>query len=67
MEKNTVLQVVMHENDGLEIRLGNDNNISPLTLIGILEQVKMNILSGVQIQDMSNEIPTESKAVKYDA
>jgi hypothetical protein len=66
MNENIVLQVVLHEGDGLEIRLGNEDKISPLMLIGILEQVKMNILSGIQIQDL-NEAPTESKSVKYDA
>jgi hypothetical protein len=66
MNENIVLQVVLHEGDGLEIRLGNEDKISPLMLIGILEQVKMNILSGIQIQDLS-EAPTESKSVKYDA
>ena len=66
MNENIVLQVILHEGDGLEIRLGNEDKISPLMLIGILEQVKMNILSGIQIQDLS-EVPTESKAIKYDA
>jgi hypothetical protein len=38
--------VILHGDEGLEIRVGNDNKINPLTLVGILEQVKMNILSG---------------------
>jgi hypothetical protein len=38
--------VILHGEEGLEIRVGNDNKINPLTLVGILEQVKMNILSG---------------------
>jgi hypothetical protein len=45
-EEKIVLQVILHGDEGLEIRVGNDNKINPLTLVGILEQVKMNILSG---------------------
>lgn len=66
MDENVVLQVILHDDSGLEIRLGNGDKVNPLMLVGILEQVKMNILSGVQIQDVS-EVPTESKAIKYDA
>jgi len=44
-EEKIVLQVILHGDEGLEVRVGNDNKINPLTLVGILEQVKMNILS----------------------
>jgi hypothetical protein len=46
MEENVVLQVILHGDEGLEIRVGNQDKVNPLTLVGILEQVKMNILSG---------------------
>lgn len=54
MESNIVLQVIMHEEGGLEIMVGNTENVNPLTLIGIIEQIKMNILSNVQVQEVSN-------------
>jgi hypothetical protein len=67
MEKeNVVLQVILHGEEGLEIRVGNDNKINPLTLVGILEQVKMNILNGestmVQEPSLGDSVKT-----KYDA
>jgi len=49
MEETVVLQVVLHGDEGLEIRLGSEDktkNINPLMLVGILEQVKLNVLSG---------------------
>lgn len=45
MEENVVLKVVLHPNEGLEIMVGGAGNVNPLMLIGILEQVKMNILN----------------------
>jgi hypothetical protein len=44
MEDNIILQVTLHENEGIEIYVGG-NSVSPLSLIGILEQVKYNILT----------------------
>ena len=44
MEENVVLQVLLHGEEGLEIRIGNKDKVNPLTLVGISEQVKMNIL-----------------------
>jgi len=67
MNENVVLQVILHEGNGLEIRLGNDDKINPMMLIGILEQVKMNVLSGIQIQEMGSEELSQSKGNKYDA
>jgi hypothetical protein len=65
MEETVVLQVILHGDEGLEIRLGNENNkINPLMLVGILEQVKMNVLSSG-----NSEEPMEEQEVKpkYDA
>ena len=61
MEDNVVLQVILHEDKGLEIRLGNEDKINALMLVGILEQVKFNVLQG---QDPL-EAPSERK--QYDA
>jgi hypothetical protein len=44
MEDNVILQVTLHENEGIEIYVGG-KSVSPLSLIGILEQVKFNILN----------------------
>lgn len=67
MEENTVLQVILHEGDGLEIRLGNENKVNPLMLIGILEQVKMKVLNDFQpVEDMPSAEITPTTP-KYDA
>jgi hypothetical protein len=66
MEENVVLQVILHGEEGLEIRVGNQEKINPLTLIGILEQVKMNILSGGSMETGEAEMPVQA-AGKYDA
>lgn len=64
MNENVVLQVILHDGEGLEIRLGNEEKVNPLMLVGILEQVKLNILSGgSQVEETSK--PTEKP--KYDA
>jgi hypothetical protein len=65
MEENVVLQVLLHGEEGLEIRVGNKDKVNPLTLVGILEQVKMNIL-----MEQSAESEPELKASSgqsYDA
>jgi len=67
MEENIVLQVILHEGNGIEIRVGNDDKISPLMLVGILEQVKLNILGTAQTQEMTSEDVLQSKGPKYDA
>ena len=66
MEENVVLQVVLHEGEGLEIRLGGSDKINPLMLVGILEQVKMNILTGDSKVEEITENPF-NKQPKYDA
>lgn len=45
MEKNVILQVIMNDDDSLEIRVGGADKIPPLMLVGILEQLKMQILT----------------------
>ena len=56
MEDNIVLQVILHNEEGLEIRVGNQDKINPLTLVGILEQVKMNILNGADVRESSESV-----------
>lgn len=65
MEENVILQIVMHADEGIEVRVNNDKNISPLLLIGIIEQVKVNILSGGQMEEVNP--PKESITKTYDA
>jgi hypothetical protein len=65
MEENVVLQVILHEESGIEIHLGNSQKINPLMLIGILEQVKLNLLSNAQMEEIS-ETPVSNQG-KYDA
>lgn len=61
MEDNVILQVTLHENEGIEIYVGG-NSVSPLSLIGILEQVKHNILT----QNTTPNLADTNKP-KYDA
>lgn len=65
MEENVVLQVILHEESGIEIHLGNSQKVNPLMLIGILEQVKLNLLSNAQMEEVS-ETPVSNQG-KYDA
>lgn len=66
MEENVVLQVILHGEEGLEIRVGNQEKVNPLTLVGILEQVKLNILSGgTEVNPFPEEMPAGNQ--KYDA
>lgn len=65
MEENVILQIVMHADEGIEVRVNNDKNISPLLLIGIIEQVKVNILSGGQMEEVNPS--KESTTKTYDA
>jgi hypothetical protein len=65
MEENVVLQVILHEESGIEIHLGNSQKVNPLMLIGILEQVKLNLLSNTQMEEVS-ETPVTNQG-KYDA
>ena len=66
MEENIVLQVVLHEGQGLEIRLGGSDKINPLMLVGILEQVKLNVLTSDSNVEEIKENPF-NKQSKYDA
>ena len=67
MEENIVLQVVLHEGEGLEIRVGREK-INPLMLVGILEQVKLNILTGDSNVEELTENPFDKEVKpKYDA
>ena len=66
MEENVVLQVILHDGQGLEIRVGDNSKINPLMLVGILEQVKLNILSSGTMTEDVEEMPTKQNP-KYDA
>jgi hypothetical protein len=61
MEDNVILQVTLHENEGIEIYVGG-KSVSPLSLIGILEQVKFNILNDTSMSNMASGDKTQ-----YDA
>lgn len=59
MEDNIVLQVLLHEDKGLEVHIGDaGDKISPLTLIGILEQVKMNVFDGMTVEKIKKPSKT---------
>lgn len=48
-ESIVVLQVTLHNNEGIEIRIGGGDKVSPLMLVGILEQVKLGILNDLSL------------------
>jgi len=62
MDSNVILQISLHDEDGIEVRMGESLDINPLILVGILEQVKINI-----IQDAQTKQALPSPANKYDA
>jgi|APFre7841882793_1041355.scaffolds.fasta_scaffold00162_21 hypothetical protein len=45
MENNVILQVVLNDDNAVQISVGGSDKLPPLLLVGILEQVKMQILT----------------------
>lgn len=62
MNENVLLQITLHDDDGIEVAVGNTQDINPLILIGILEQVKLNLIQDAQVK---HKIPNPTKS--YDA
>lgn len=61
-EKTTIFAIHVYEDDGVEIEIALEkSNVNPVTLIGLLEQVKFDMLKGQMIKD------TEPTKTKYDA
>jgi len=59
MEENVVLQVFLNDDNALEVHIGDaGDKISPLTLIGILEQVKLNIFDGMTVEKVKKPSKT---------
>jgi hypothetical protein len=51
MESNVIVQVVIDENHQIAVQMGEAcDDISPATLVGILEQVKMTIFENVKVE-----------------
>jgi hypothetical protein len=48
MEENVILQVSLSETNDIEILVNQQSGVSRLTLVGIIEQVKTNLLSEPQ-------------------
>jgi hypothetical protein len=61
-EPIVVLQVALHDNDGIEIRIGGGDKVNPLMLVGILEQVKAGIINDLSLSrvDHSATISNQS-------
>lgn len=61
-EPLVVLQVALHDNDGIEIRIGGGDKVNPLMLVGILEQVKAGIINDLSLSrvDHSATISNQS-------
>ena len=64
-ESIVVLQVTLHDNDGIEIRIGGGDKINPLMLVGILEQVKAGILDDLKLSRV--EQPESLSNQSYEA
>ena len=62
MDKNVILQVSMGEDESLRIMMGE--NFPTLVLVGLLEQVKLELLS-----DTKNQIQRSKETInkQYDA
>ena len=58
MEKNVILQVIMNDDDALEIRVVGSDKLPPLMLVGILEQLKLQILT--ETEGLGKEGPYSS-------
>lgn len=63
-EPIVVLQVTLHDNDGIEIRIGGGDKINPLMLVGILEQVKSGVLNDLALSRVDSAMDTNQS---YDA
>jgi hypothetical protein len=64
-EPIVVLQVTLHENEGVEIRIGGGDKVNPLMLVGILEQVKAGILDDLKLSRV--EQPASLSNQSYEA
>ncbi len=62
-EPIVVLQVTLHNNEGIGIRIGGGDKVNPLMLVGILEQVKVGILE--DLHNVRIDVPESNQ--KYDA
>jgi hypothetical protein len=54
MEENVILQVSLSETNDIEILVNQQSGVSRLTLVGIIEQVKTNLLSEPQTMEPLN-------------
>jgi hypothetical protein len=64
-EPIVVLQVTLHDNEGVEIRIGGGDKVNPLMLVGILEQVKAGILDDLKLSRV--EQPESLSNQSYEA
>lgn len=62
-ESIVVLQISLHDNDAIEIRMGGGDKVNSLMLLGILEQVQLGILADITLPVQE----TLDKNQQYDA
>jgi hypothetical protein len=54
MEEKLVLQIILGENNAVMIEMGEASEmVSPMTLVGILEQVKHSIFENMRVEKVS--------------
>lgn len=62
MEDQVILQITLKNGDAIEIKMGGEQ-INPLMLVGILEQVQLNILDGLHTKTEEPKLSNQT----YDA
>lgn len=59
MEEKLVLQIILGENNAVMIEMGEASEmVSPMTLVGILEQVKHSIFENMRVEKVSRSSKT---------
>lgn len=58
-EPIVLLQVTLHDNDGIEIRIGGGERVNPLMLVGVLEQVKAGIIKDLSLSREDEKVNTQ--------
>lgn len=62
MEEKIILQIILTENNGVMVEMGDaSETVSPMTLVGILEQVKYSVFENMRVEKINKS------AKSYDA
>ncbi len=54
MEVNVILKILLDKNSGILIEMGEaSDSVSPMTLVGILEQVKHSLFENMRVEKIA--------------